>query len=298
MSLPEIKKNMNLAPFTSWKVGGAAALFSQPQNIGELKELANWAEEKNQSLTILSGGTNVLISDRGIDGLVIQLSNLVGTTQKEDKSHLSVSAFAGTPKSDLTKIFLKKKLAPAIFLAGLPGDVGGGVVMNAGIGDQVIPKEFVEIVEWVEVYDLEQKKLRVYRKDELKWSYRKCEGWQPGVVVQVGFIWPLGEMRDVVEKVFNANRSRAQRQPLQLPSCGSVFKNPLNEKAGHLIESAGLKGYRIGDAEVSEKHANFIVNRGQAKAQDIHQIIEHVKAVVVSKFKVSLETEVVYLGKW
>ena len=287
-----------MALYTSWKVGGPAAYFAQPQNIKELQEATTWAEEKKMELTILSGGSNVLISDQGIGGLVVQMSKLVGATQHEDGTHLRVTAWVGTPKSDLTKIFLKRKLAPAIFLAGLPGDIGGGVVMNAGVGDQVVPKEFSEIVEWVEVFDLKSKKLKMFKKKDLKWLYRECDGWQPGIVVQVGFVWPLIEVTDVVEKVFAANRNRMQRQPLQLPSCGSVFKNPPNEKAGQLIEKAGLKGYRIGDAEVSEKHANFIVNRGSARAQDIHQIIEHVKAVVYAKFKVSLEAEVIYLGKW
>lgn len=279
-------------------MGGKARYFAQPQNIKELHDAVNWAEENKQAPTILSGGSNVLISDKGIDGLVVQLSKLTGTSQKEENNYLKITAWAGSPKSDLTKIFLKRKLAPAIFLAGLPGDVGGGVVMNAGVGDQVVPKEFVEIVEWVEVFDLKEKKLKIFQNRDLKWSYRKCEGWQPGIVVQVGFTWPLKEESDVVEKVFAANRNRMKRQPLELPSCGSVFKNPPNDKAGRLIEAVGLKGYRVGDAEVSEKHANFIVNKGGAKAQDIHQVIEHVKAEVLARFQVKLETEVVYLGQW
>ncbi len=298
MSLPEIKEKVVLASYTSWKVGGEAQFFSQPRNLKEIHELVSWSEQKKMPITILSGGTNVLISDNGVSGLVIQLSKLVGVSQTEDKTHLRITAWAGTPKSDLTKIFLKRKLAPAIFLAGLPGDVGGGLTMNAGVGDAIMPKEFSEIVEWVEVFDLASQKLKPYSKDQLKWSYRKCEGWQPGIIVQAGLVWPLQELSDVVDKVFAANRKRMQSQPLQLPSCGSVFKNPPGEKSGQLIEKAGLKGFRIGDAEVSEKHANFIVNKGQAKASDIHQIIEHVKAQVLAKFKVRLETEVVYLGEW
>lgn len=298
LKMTKLLQNYNLAGLTSWKVGGAAEFFFQPENYKEVTDAVEWAEKNKHKITILGGGSNVLVSDRGITGLVLHFGKLTQLTAKEEDGKLKISAQAGVPKSVLGRAFLKKKLAPAIFLAGLPGDVGGGVVMNAGVGDAVIPKEFVEITEWVEVYRLDQKRFITLSADDLTWSYRKCQGWQPGIIVQAGFHWPLEEVPDIVETVFAANRVRMSKQPLNLPSCGSVFKNPTGDKAGRLIDSCGLKGFQIGAAQVSPKHANFIVNIGGAKATEIDQVIKHVKKTVSEKTKIHLEAEVIYLGDW
>jgi UDP-N-acetylmuramate dehydrogenase len=296
--IKKIIQNQSLASLTSWKVGGSAEYFFEPETYKDIAEAVEWAEKNGQELTVLGGGSNVLISDKGISGLVLYLGRLNQLTVKEEDGKLKISAQAGVPKSELGRAFLKKRLAPAVFLAGLPGDVGGGVVMNAGVGDSITPKEFVEITEWVEIYRLDQKKFITMNADDLTWSYRKCKGWQPGIIVQAGFHWELKETPDIVETVFAANRLRMSKQPLNLPSCGSVFKNPTGDKAGRLIDSCGLKGFQIGQAQVSPKHANFIVNLGGAKASDIDQVIQHVKKTVSEKTKINLEAEVVYLGEW
>lgn len=293
-----IVANQSLANFTSWKVGGQAQYFCQPENYKDISEAVEFAEKNNLKSVILGGGSNVLVSDRGISGLVLHLGKLNQMTVKEEGGKLKISAQAGVPKSELGRAFIRKKLAPAVFLAGLPGDVGGGVVMNAGVGDAIIPKEFVEITEWVEIYRIDQKKFITMSADDLAWSYRKCSGWQPGIIVQAGFQWDLVEIPDIVETVFSANRLRMSKQPLNLPSCGSVFKNPMGDKAGRLIDSCGLKGFKVGNAQVSPKHANFIVNLGGASAFDIDQVIKHVKKTVSEKTKINLEAEVVYLGDW
>ncbi len=294
----DIKKNVVLAPYTSWKVGGPADFFFQPQSVRELTDALDWADKDALPLTLLGGGTNVLVSDKGIRGLVLHLGLLSQMSAIEQNGRLVVTAQAGVPKSDLVKIFMKRKLAPAIFLAGLPGDVGGGVVMNAGVGEKIEPREFVEITDWVEILKLDSRKIVRFAKSDLKWDYRKCLGWQPGIVLQAGFSWPLVEIPDLVEKVFAANRARISKQPLNLPSCGSVFRNPDNDKSGRLIESIGLKGFTVGKAQVSPKHANFIVNLGGATASDIHAVISHVRAEVSKNASVELETEVIYLGEW
>lgn len=293
-----VVSNQNLANFTSWKVGGLAQYFCQPENYKDIADAVEFAEKNNLKVVVLGGGSNILVSDKGVSGLVLHLGKLNQITVKEDDGKLKISAQAGVAKSVLGRAFLKKKLAPAVFLAGLPGDVGGGVVMNAGIGDAVTPKEFVEITEWVEIYRIDQKKFITMSADDLAWSYRKCSGWQPGIIVQAGFQWELQEVPDIVETVFAANRLRMSKQPLNLPSCGSVFKNPTGDKAGRLIDSCGLKGFQIGAAQVSPKHANFIVNLGGAQASDIDQVIKHVKKTVLEKTKVNLEAEVVYMGEW
>ncbi|HEX4923397.1 MAG TPA: UDP-N-acetylmuramate dehydrogenase [Bdellovibrionales bacterium] len=292
-----VRPNYSLASFTSWNVGGPADNFCTPVALEELVEAYHWAHTHNLPVTVLGGGTNVLISDEGIEGFVIGLSKFGGTQVRENDGRLHISAFAGTPKSEILKIFLKYKLAPALFLAGLPGDVGGGVVMNAGVAEDFRPREFNEIVDWIEVIRPNEK-IRRIQKDELKWAYRHSEGWQPGIIVRVHMSWPLESQEDILEKVKAANKLRLQKQPLELPSCGSVFRNPPGHKAGQLIEACGLKGYKIGGAQVSPKHANFIVNVGEAKARDIHRVIEHVKATVKKEKGVDLQTEVVYLGRW
>ena len=274
-----------------------ADLFCAPGSEADLKEALSFAKENSLKTTFLSGGTNVLISDGGIRGLVIYLGNLKRIESNVQNDCLEIIAECGVPKSELLKLFLKNKLAPAMFLAGLPGDIGGGVVMNAGVAEDFKPREFVEIVEWIDVIDLNGKSNRM-TKNELKWSYRHCDGWQPGVIFKIGLSWPMQQDQTVLDRVREANRVRLSKQPLDLPSGGSTFRNPLPLTAGKLIDECGLKGFKIGGAEVSRRHANFIVNTGAAKASDIDSVIRHVQAEVLRQKKIQLSTEVVYLGDW
>jgi UDP-N-acetylmuramate dehydrogenase len=292
----EIRQDVALSGYTSWLIGGRAQFYAQPSNLDELKQSVEFAERKSMPITIFSGGSNVLISDQGIKGLVIHMSRFVGTLVEERDGRLIVTALAGTPKSELLKIFLKNQLEPALFLAGIPGDVGGGVVMNAGVSEAIRPKEFVEIVDWIRV--LRGGGVKTFIREELNWKYRHCEGWQPGIIIEVGMSWPLKKDATILQKVRDANGVRLKKQPLDKPSCGSVFRNPPGDSAGRLIESLGLKGFRIGDAQVSEKHANFIVNLGQATAKDTRHVIEHVQSEVKKKSGIGLQTEVVFLGAW
>lgn len=290
----EIKKNVGLAQYTSWLIGGPADFFVQPQSLDEIKKCIQWAADNHHPITVLGGGSNVLISDKGIRGLVIHLSKFTGTIIEEKEGRLHIFSLSGTPKSELLKIFLRYKLAPALFLAGLPGDVAGGVVMNAGVAELYSPREFNEIVDWIRV--LRGQTIHTYTRDQLKWSYRHCEGWKPGVIVEVGISWPLLRDDSVLEKVREANTNRLKKQPLDKPSCGSVFINPEGGKSGQIIDSCGLKGFKIGNAQVSEKHANFIVNLGSATATDTRKLIEYVQKTVKEKTGFNLKTEVVFLG--
>lgn len=303
----KIQEKVSLKDYAWWKIGGEADFFCLPESIQDLEKAVQFSKEKKVPLTILGGCTNVLISDEGVEGLVICMRKLSEVTFFEEDGRLHIECLAGTPKSELTKIFLKKKLAPALFLCGLPGDVGGGVVMNAGVGDQMVPREFVELTDWIEIYDLQLDTVRRLNKEDIEWSYRSSRGWQPGIIVRVGLSWPLEVDDTIPTKVKEATKSRLQRQPLNLPSCGSTFKNPdqpvagtdsVKMTAGALIDQAGLKGHRVGGAEVSSKHANFIVNIGGAKAEDVHSIIKHVQGEVERRFGIRLETEVRYLGRW
>jgi UDP-N-acetylmuramate dehydrogenase len=322
-----IERNVPLKGLTSWLVGGSADWFAQPQTVAQLKEALALSRLAGLPPTLLAGGTNVLISDKGVRGMTIALRKLSQLTTHEDQGtngrRLVIECLSGTSKSELLKAFLKHRLEPALFLAGLPGDVGGGVVMNAGVGESIRPREFVEITDWIEVLrwrdgeptewtykdpskiqpeevvataDLLET-FRIQGRD-LQWSYRHCEGWRPGIISRIGLSWELEVSEDILARVKQANQLRLSKQPLDMPSCGSVFINPPGQKAGQLVESSGLKGFTIGGAKVSEKHANFIVNHSNASSLDIHQLIEHVSATVRGKHGVQLRTEVIYLGDW
>lgn len=296
----EIKENILLAPYTSWLIGGKADYLCFPTQIEELKEAWLWAVKKNLPITFMGGGTNVLVSDLGIRGLTINLRKFSKTEVFEENGKLHIKCLSGTAKSEILKVFLKQQLPPALFLAGLPGDVGGGVVMNAGVSEAMVPREFGEIVQSFTVLRLQQESFQEieYQHADLDWQYRHCKGWEPGVIIKAHISYSAQKDPDILTKVKDANRTRLSKQPLDMPSCGSVFINPVGHKAAQLIDSCGLKGLRIGDSEVSKKHCNFIVNLGSATAQDTWQLMMKVKSTVLEKTGVSLQTEVVRMGQW
>ena len=293
----EIQKDISLASYTSWLVGGSAEYFFLPKTIAELQEAQAWALSKKLNVTVVGGGSNVLISDQGVAGLTMCLKHLNKVEMFEEDGNFKIICESGTGKSELLKIYLKNKLAPALFLAGLPGDVGGGVVMNAGVAEAFRPREFVEITEWIQVLR-PNGKIEKLGASDLDWKYRHCEGWQPGIITQVGFTWPKEIDDKILDQVREANKVRLSKQPLDKPSCGSVFKNPEGHKAAQLIDSCGLKGFSIGGAQVSTKHANFIVNTGNATAADTWAVMEHVRKTVKEQKQIELSTEVVRLGRW
>ena len=169
--------------------------------------------------------------------------------------------------------------------------------MNAGVGQDISPKEFKDIVDWVKV--IREDKNILIQHEDIQWEYRFSKGWGPGLIYEVGMSWPMEPSQDVLECLKEMALKRTQSQPLQSASCGSVFKNPLTgEKSGALIEQCGLKGYQIGQACISKKHANFIINMGGATAIDIHQLIQYVQKTVKERFNILLEPEVKYMGRW
>lgn len=300
----QIQSNVQLSPFTSWLIGGPADLFCLPENEEQLEEALHFAHEQKILVTLLGGGTNVLVSDRGVRGLVICLRKYsrleTEIVIEKGLSVLKIRALAGTPKSELLRVFLKHRMAPALFLAGLPGDIGGGVVMNAGVAENLVPREFGELVRAIQVWRWQENALQRIDLDNssLDWSYRHSKGWQPGIIARVELAWPILEDSKIIEKVKAANLIRLQKQPLEKPSCGSVFVNPVGAKAAQLIDECGLKGFSFGGAQVSVKHANFIVNQGDATANDTWRLIQHVQTTVQAMKNIKLQTEVIRLGDW
>lgn len=302
MSL-QILKNVKLDQYTSWLIGGEAEEFCLPKTREELRQALAYAKAEKKLYTILGGGSNVLVSDLGIKGLVIGLRRLSEIETKIENDTIKIKCLSGTAKSELLKSFLKNKSEAALFLSGLPGDVGGGVVMNAGVAESFKPREFMEFVTEIEVMDSDGS-ARIIAKKDLVISYRHCDGWQsrdpqkPNVISSVKIEWPFKPDDTIINRVREANKIRLSKQPLDMPSCGSVFKNPEGHKAAQLIDQCGLKGFQIGQAQVSLKHANFIVNLGGAQAKDTWNLIQHVRKTVKDVTGIELSTEVVRLGEW
>jgi UDP-N-acetylmuramate dehydrogenase len=292
----EIQKDIRLGRLSSWRVGGHAEFFCEPKNTDEVIAAEAWAKTQEQPITILGGGSNCLISDQGVKGLVISTRKLTGVESKFDGKKLELICLGGTPKLLAAKKFQNEGMTPALFLAGIPGDVAGGVVMNAGVGELIVPREFCEIVDWFEV--VRDGKIIKFQNSDIKWGYRFSKGWEPGIIVRVALSWSGAKVDNLSEAVKKANEIRFSKQPLDLPSCGSVFVNPEGQKAAQLIEQSGLKGCRIGDAQVSTKHANFIVNLGKATAKEIDDLIKHVQNKVEAQTGIRLHNEVRYLGQW
>ena len=203
----------------------------------ELREILACAKETNQKVSVLGGGTNVLVSDRGVRGLVIHMRSFSGIEEKMKTTDCTWSVFREPPRLLALRSFLKRKLEPAVFLTGLPGDIGGGVVMNAGVDGSRVPREFCEMVDWVEVLRMDGRGPERIESSSLEWGYRYSRGWQPGVITKVGLSWSMEPNENIMGAMKEATRNRIVKQPINQPSCGSVFRNPKPHFAGQLIES-------------------------------------------------------------
>lgn len=290
-----MQEKISLKKYSSWGVGGFADFFCEPKDLEELIEAESFVKKRNLKITVIGRGTNCLISDEGIKGLVICTRKLVEIKEFVNKK-LRLECLAGTPKILIKKKFSDHELSPALFLAGIPGDVAGGVVMNAGVSEKITPNEFEQIVDWVEI--LENGKIVRVNASDIKWNYRESKLPISGIITKVSVSWPTEKDNSLKNKLQEAMKNRLKKQPLEEKTCGSVFVNPKPYKAAKLIEECGLKGLEVGGAMVSAKHANFIINKGSAKAMDIDKIIKHIKNTVFTKKKIRLQCEVKYLGRW
>ncbi|MDD2211981.1 MAG: UDP-N-acetylmuramate dehydrogenase [Clostridia bacterium] len=276
-----------LQKYTTWKVGGLADLVYQPEDLAECAEVLQLARQYQVPVTILGVGSNVLIADQGLRGLVILTQGFQKITWQQHQ----VTVGSGVLLSHLSRLAAEKGLTGLEFAAGIPGSLGGAVVTNAGAYgcslDQVI----------VSVQSLNMEgKTKEYRKEELALKYRdSIFKREKELIVEIRLTLQIGNISEIKQRMRQYLHLRREKQPLELPNAGSVFKNT-GQGAGRLIEGVGAKGWRVGDAQISEKHANFIVNLGEAKASEIKTLIREVQKAVKQKYGVELETEVVFLG--
>lgn len=290
----EIALDAPLATRTSLRVGGSADAFFRPADAEDLVAGLALAREQGIPVSFLGGGANTLLSDEGVEGLVIKLPPFPEEVSWDDEG-ATFTLGAGAPIARIPQLMKRHDLVGGEFLAGIPGTIGGACAMNAGTHEG----EFVRVVEAVELAGAEG--LRWVEREALTWRYRACELPAGSMVSRVRI-----RLRRADEGGLLASRAameadlgyRKRTQPLHLPASGSVFTNPPGDHAGRLIEAAGLKGRRRGGAAISELHANWIVNEGGARAEEVRALIECARDEVRARFDVSLTAELKLLGRW
>jgi UDP-N-acetylmuramate dehydrogenase len=276
---------------TTYRVGGMAEACCFPKQLKELRSLISYLADEGIPYIVAGKGSNLLVSDEGINGAVIVLKGALASVERLENEDDALLAGGGLTVSDLLGFCRQNELARIEFMAGIPGTLGGAVFMNAGAYGSEIG-EFVRDVHLVRP----DGELASLKRDEMRFSYRSSGIQQGAVIYGITLKLKKGEKGLISQMIAGNLRKRKDSQPLEYPSAGSVFKNPPGDFAGRLIEKAGLKGTRIGGAMISSKHANFIVNTGGAKAADILALVELAKVKVREMTGIELETEIKMLG--
>lgn len=284
------KRQESMKLHTTFGIGGEADLFAMPE-IGELPELLSLAREENMPVTVIGNGSNLLVSDLGIRGLVIEIGRQMEEVTVEETTLL---AQAGASLSKAAQVAAAAGLGGLEFAAGIPGSVGGAVTMNAG----AYGGEMKDVLTKVRVLTKDGKS-RWLSVEELDLSYRhSCVPKMEYLVVEAVFALEKRPESDIRMTMAELAKKRLEKQPLEYPSAGSTFKRPEGYFAGKLIMDAGLRGYQVGDAQVAQKHCGFVINKGHATAGEVYQLICHVQNSVWEQFGVRLEPEVKFLGEF
>lgn len=287
---PHLLENEPMSAHTTFRIGGPADMFVSVRSISEMRELIKAAKETMTPFMVIGNGSNMLVSDKGIRGLVIHIG--------KDLSDISVSgniitAQAGALMSKVASEALRAELTGFETLSGIPGSLGGGLFMNAGAyGGEI--KNVVKSVTYID----ESGEIYTVSNEECKFSYRHsifCDGGK--YILSAELELKKGDPSEIKAAMDDYNNRRKEKQPLSMPSAGSTFKRPEGYFAGRLIEDCGLKGYRVGGAMISDLHAGFVVNTGNATASDVMTLINDVRDMVRKKFGVELEPEVRLIGE-
>lgn len=288
--LGTVSLNEPLKNHTTLKIGGPADLYYEPKNIESLKTALSYIKEVNVPIRAIGRGSNLLVADGGIEGVVIKVGEGLNHLEKSDNK---IRVGGGYSLITLATLMSREAFTGLEFAAGIPGSVGGAVFMNAGAHGSDMSK----IVE---------KALILFPDGELKWlsteelgfSYRTSILQEKGgICVEAVLVLEKGDKETIMAELKKNKDYRRNTQPWNFPCCGSVFRNPLPNYAGQLIESSGLKGTQIGGAQISEMHANFIVNTGDAKAKDVLELISFIQKTIKEKHGVDLHTEVEIIGR-
>lgn len=290
LRMTEIHVNEDMRKHTTMKTGGKADLMVVSRDMTEFVRLIKYMIKEKIPYRILGHGSNILVSENGIREVVVLMENNLKKISIEGEK---VEAEAGALLADLAQEAARKSLTGLEFVYGIPGTVGGAVVMNAG----AYGGEIKDVLEEVQVLTNEGK-LIVRKANELELAYRSTLIQKNGdIVLKAKFRLQLGDREKIITTMEELTKKRADKQPLEFPSAGSIFKRPEGHYTGKLIQDANLQGFQIGGAQVSMKHAGFIINTGQATTEDVLKLIAHIQHVVKERFQVELETEVKVMGE-
>lgn len=285
-----VKLDEPMKNHTSFKVGGPADILVTPVSVSQLSQILKLCKNKSVPVFVMGNGTNLIVRDKGIRGVVVKIfDNLNQFTVKDD----IITAYAGILLSRVSMIAYENGLTGLEFACGIPGTLGGAVAMNAG----AYGGEMKDVVVETEYMDKDGE-IRVVRDDGHQFGYRTSFIQKnSGIVIKTSMKLKKGNKEEIKALMDDLTQRRQEKQPLEMPSAGSIFKRPEGYFAGKLIEDCGLRGHRIGGAEVSQKHCGFIVNTGDAKAKDILDLIEYIRNTVKMKFGVDMQTEVRIVGE-
>lgn len=289
-----IKLNEPMSNYTTFRIGGNADYIVTPSNIEQIRRIILISNEYKIQYEVIGNGSNILVSDDGFRGIIINLANKFSDVQIDyNKENVLVKAKSGIMLSKLSLIMAENGLSGFEFASGIPGTLGGAVTMNAGAyGGEI--KDFIKSTTVID----KEGNIFTIDKENLKMSYRNSVIKQEGyIVLEATFLMQKnGNKDDILEKMNELNRQRREKQPLNYPSAGSTFKRPKGYFAGKLIMDSGLRGYKVGDIMISEKHCGFVVNIGNGTAKQVCKLISDVQKQVYTKFGVHLEPEIKFLG--
>ncbi len=291
MLSPNVKKNISLSNFTTWRIGGPAEWMSEPRTPEEIQSLINWATNKKINCNIIGAGSNLLINDNGLEGLSLCMRKYKGA--KIDKTSGIIEALGGETLPNLARKAANSGLHGLEWAIGIPGTIGGAVVMNAGAQGHSI-SDYLESIKTLSL----QGQLRTIKAMDLDYSYRSSLLQKEKLIVLSARLkLEPGHEKIEIHRVTNQNLNhRLNTQPYKAQSCGSVFRNPDPFKAAKLIEDLGLKGLRYGGAEISKIHSNFIINADKASSSDIKELINLIQKKVNDSYGILLKTEVKTCG--
>ena len=279
-----------LSKHTSWRIGGPADVFLQPTETEHLVRIMQLTHQHGIPWYVIGKGSNLLVRDGGIRGVVIKLADNFADLEISGQT---LTAQGGRSFVSAANHAIRQGLSGLEFATGIPGTVGGAVMMNAGAHGGEVKDVLIDCHVLMPDGQIEH-----LSREDLRFDYRySCLKDRPGLVVDASFALNSGDAQEMSERVRGWAKRRQTTQPLSLPSCGSVFRNPESTHSGHLVEQAGLKGTRIGGAQISELHGNFIVNTGGAKATDVMQLIELIQTTIRDRYGYELHPEVRIVGE-
>ena len=285
--------NEPMKKYTTFKIGGLAECLIKVENVEELKKVLKLANENNIKITVIGNGSNVLVLDEGIKGITLIIKIEGYNFHTIDNKKFVISVGAGEKITKMGRIFLNNSLTGFEEISGIPGSFGGAIRMNAGANG----KEMKDIVKSVKCVDYLGNE-KTFSNAEMKFEYRKSIlNEEKYIVTEVEIELEKGNKEEILAKMEGYSNSRKEKQPLEYPSAGSTFKRGNDFITAKLIDEAGLKGLSVGDAQVSTKHSGFIINKGNATAKDVLELVEKVKEEILKKYNKKIELEVEIIGK-